>query len=165
MEDEADIIAELERLDRFLEGDEPGERPIDALRKRGMEFPMDDATLDDGALHTKLWEAIEGLASLGVILDSTDHLSDRELYRWMVSEVLTAELLLPGACGGHWNFSPIGSGSEEENEIYLRFYADEVTREDWRRRFNEVLPRQETPPFDRDRFLPPRENERMRPVN
>jgi len=55
---------------------------------------------------------------------------------------------------GHWYISPIGSCSEEDNEIYLRYYADDEYREQWHRDFGDPLPPKEKPPYDRDRFLP-----------
>ena len=44
MSDDHDPIAELERLDRFFDGEEEGERPIDVLRTKGIPIP-DEATL------------------------------------------------------------------------------------------------------------------------
>ena len=58
-EDEVDIIAELEKLDRFLDGTEPGEIPRERLRASGMEIPDDDAELDDGRLHATLREMLD----------------------------------------------------------------------------------------------------------
>jgi len=46
MSDDYDPIAEMERLDRFFDGEEDGERPIDVLRSNGLSIP-DDADLDD----------------------------------------------------------------------------------------------------------------------
>ena len=108
-----DLIAELERLDRFYEGEEEGERPIDVLRNKGISIP-DERDLDDDSLHARLWEIINGMAGVGMVLESTDHLSDRELYRYLVSDALCEETILsPPGCGV-WHLSPIGGGGEED---------------------------------------------------
>ena len=49
----------------------------------------------------------------------------------------------------------IGGGSQEDIDLYLRYYASETDREEWRREFpNHHMPPRKVPPFDRDRFLP-----------
>lgn len=149
---EDDFMRELERLDRWLDGDEPGEVPLLVFRERGMTIPDDDSTLDDAALTAKLWEVLEAMASVGMIVDSTDHLSDRELYRYLVKDALLEGI--PLSDGGTWHLSPIGGGSEEDNEIYLRYYADDETREDWQRGSDTPIPPKEKLPYDRDRTLP-----------
>jgi hypothetical protein len=146
-----DPIAELERLDAFLDGSEPGQRPIDALAARGVDVP-DEATLDDSALHERLWIVIHAMAEIGMVLDSTDHLSDRELYRWLATDVLVEETFLSDDVNGAWHMSPIGGFSEEDIAIYLRYYADDADR---RTMGNiDTLPPREKRPYDRDRFLP-----------
>jgi hypothetical protein len=154
MIDDDDPIAELERLDRFFDGEEEGERPIDVLRNKGVSIP-DERHLDDVALHAKLWEIINAMDAVGMVLESTDHLSDRELYRYLVTDALLEETILPTpGSGGRWHISPIGGGSEEDNEIYLRYYAGDDMRKHWQRDFGGTLPPKEKPPFDRDRLLP-----------
>jgi hypothetical protein len=147
-----DIIEELERLDAFYDGTEPGERPIDVLRANGVEIPDEDS-LDDAALHERLWILIHAMAGIGMYLESTDHLNDRELYRHLVTEALVEETMLPLSANGAWHLSPIGGCSEEDLEVYYRFYADEEDR-----RLLAVdgveLPPHETLPHDRDRLLP-----------
>jgi len=155
MENERDVIEELERLDRFFDGEEPGEIPIDVLRLEGMEIPDDDAALSDEAVAAKLTEIAEALAAYGMVLEQTDHLSDRELYRWLVGEALREETILSADGLSTWHVSPIGGCSEEDNEIYLRYYAEEEDRERWHREFGDPLPPKEKLPYDRDRFLPP----------
>jgi hypothetical protein len=95
------------------------------------------------------------MAELGMYLESTDHLSDRDLYRYLITDALREEtvLLEPGS-GGGWHISPIGGCSEEDNEIYLRYYADDQSREAWRGNSDDPLPPKEKLPFDRDRLLP-----------
>jgi len=98
-DDVDDPIAELERLDRFFDGEEQGERPLKLFRARGMIIP-EGSSLDDEALHQKLWELIDEMASLGMFLDSTDHLSERELYQYLVTDALLEETLLPSSASG-----------------------------------------------------------------
>ena len=47
----------------------------------------------------------------------------------------------------HW--SPIGSGSDEDNEIYMRYHADDSTRERWFADFGEPLPEKQPLRFPR----------------
>ncbi|HXH92721.1 MAG TPA: hypothetical protein VNN25_14155 [Thermoanaerobaculia bacterium] len=153
MSDDHDPLAEIERLDRFFDGDEEGERPIDVLRDRGVSIP-DERDLDDGTLHARLWELINAMAATGVFVESTNHLSDRELYRYLVKDALREETILPTpGSGGGWHLSPLGD-SDEDTEIYLRYFADDKTREHWHRDFGVTLPPKGKPPFDRDRLLP-----------
>jgi hypothetical protein len=147
-----DFIAELEKLDAFLDGSEPGERPLDVLHARGIDMP-DETTLDDPALHERLWVVIRALAEIGMYLESTDHLSDRELYRWLRTDSLLQETFLPMGSDGGWHTSPIGGFSEEDLQVYYRYYADE----DDRRRAaldGDVMPPREPLPYDRDRLMP-----------
>ena len=52
----------------------------------------------------------------------------------------------------------IGSGSEEDNHLYLKYYADEDERRHWHSQFpKDVLPAHEDLPYDRDRLLPKRD--------
>ncbi len=108
----------------------------------------------DEELPRVLMSLIDRLAEIGVFLRSTDHLSDRELYEFLAhGDLLRAHnALLPG----RFVFCDvIGGGSEEDNEIYLRYYANEDERADWKREFPDYeLPPREKPSYDRDRLLP-----------
>lgn len=149
MQRERDFMADLERLDSWLDGTEPGDMPLAVLRERGIEMP-DDTTLNDEEVHRRLWEeVIVAMNTIGLVIEFTDNLSDRELYRYL-GEALQEETILTDDPNSAWHLSPIGSGSEEDNEIYLRYYADEEER----RRYAEdgvTVPPKEPLPFDRDR--------------
>ena len=124
------------------------------LENAGLEVPSPEQ-LTDAQLRDKLWEIIDRMASLGAYLHSTNHLSDRELYRYLITDALREETVLPEAGGGGgWHISPIGGCSEEDNEIYLRYYADDESRKGWRGDSDEPLPPKEKLPYDRDRLLP-----------
>jgi hypothetical protein len=125
------------------------------LEAAGIELPPPE-TLNDEQLSKKLWEVIHGLALLRVFLDETDHLSDRELYTELWSDMLREEVkAMPPDAEGAWHLSPLGGCSEEDIQLQMKYYADE----EWRRQFQEdfpdfVMPEHEDPPYDRDRFLP-----------
>ena len=143
-------VSEIARTELFFEGRENGQVPLEVMRARGMRIPDDDAELDDAGLHATLWQIVRTMAEMGMLLESTNHLSDRELYRYLVGKCLREETLLDGA--GFWHISPIGGFSEEDVDVYLRYYADDETRADWDPEVE--VPPKERPPYDRDRFLP-----------
>ena len=132
--------------------------PISLLRlleNSGLEVPSPDQ-LDDESLAIKLKEAIERMASLGAYLLHTDHLSDRALYEYLFLDGLREEaVLFPENPSYAYMIDLTGSGSEEDNQIYLKYYADEQYRRQWASDWpDDSIPDAEPAPFDRDRFLP-----------
>jgi hypothetical protein len=125
------------------------------LEEAGMALPPPDS-LSDEELTKKLWEVIHGLALLRVFLEETDHLSDRELYTQLWTEYLHEETkAFPMTADTMCHLQMLGSGSEEDNELYLKYYADEDFRSLWQRDFPEdPIPPHQDPPYDRDRLLP-----------
>ena len=125
------------------------------LQRIGIEVPS-PAALSDDALTHKLWEIINGLAGLRVFLDQTNHLSDRALYALLHGELLPDEMdeLRPDD-GGVWHLNLLGGCSEQDIELYLKYYADEKWRRSWLADWPDYdMPPHEDPPHDRDRFLP-----------
>ncbi|MCX7095226.1 MAG: hypothetical protein NTY50_17485 [Methylobacter sp.] len=133
---------------------------FDQLAQGGMTLPAPD-DLDDAQLNAKLWEVIRGLAMLRTFLYNTDHLSDRELYEELWHQVLREESPnMPINADSACHIDLVGSGSEQDNEFYLRYYADEEDRRLWAQDWpDDVLPAHETLPYDRDRHLPNRNTE------
>ena len=125
------------------------------LEEQGVELPAPEE-LDDAALSAKLWDAIHGLARLNVFLSQTDHLSDRELYEQLWHDLLreiTADL--PADSGWTCHLDILGSGSEEDIELYLKYYADDEYREHWHKDYpNDEIPPHVDPAYDRDCKLP-----------
>jgi hypothetical protein len=127
--------------------------PFKRLLKAGVALPPVEE-MDDAALSAKLQEVVRALAEMTTYLDSTDHLSDRELYVWLWKEGLRegGPILPPG-----WNnvIDVLGSGSEEDVQLRHRFYADDEERERWMKNFPDYkMPQRQKPPYDRDRHLP-----------
>ena len=125
------------------------------LENSGLEIPPPDE-LDDPALTTKLKEIIERMASLGAYVLHTNHLTDRELYRYLFVDGLREEaVLFPENPSYAYMIDLTGSGSDTDNQTYLKYYADEEHRRRWAQDWpDDPMPEQEEPPFDRDRFLP-----------
>jgi hypothetical protein len=127
--------------------------PLEVFRERGSEYAPADA-LDEGALRFSLGRLIDDMAEIGMYLSSTDHLSDRELYEKLLSEILLEPVTLRPGTAGFTFIDILGGWSPEDTETYLRYYADEETRRDWAADYGEPIPPKEKPPYDRDRHLP-----------
>ena len=125
------------------------------LENSGLDIPQPDQ-LDDDAVTIKLKEIVERMATLGAYLLHTDHLTDRELYVYLFADGLREEaVLFPENPSYAYIIDLTGSGSDADNQIYLKYYADEEHRQQWARDWpDDHLPEHEDPPFDRDRFLP-----------
>ena len=109
------------------------------LAERGLDLPAPE-DIDDAQLTAKLWEVVAGLAELQVFLSQTDHLSDRELYEhlWHDSlRVITTDL--PPGMGWTCHLDMLGSGSDEDIELHLKYYADDEYRDHWRKDYPEDL--------------------------
>jgi hypothetical protein len=125
------------------------------LENAGVQIPP-PADLDDVALSTKLTEITERLGTLGSYLLHTNHLSDRALYEYLYNDGLQEEaVLFPENPSYAYIIDLTGSGSDEDNQIYLKYYADEDNRKQWALDWpDDPMPDHENPPYDRDRTLP-----------
>jgi hypothetical protein len=140
-----------QRVVAFEEG--PFTTDFERLVAAGIELPEPDA-LDGERLTAKLWEVIHALARMNVVLESTDHLSDRELYVRLWSDALREEIPVHDDVGT-WHVDLVSGGGEEDTDAYLKFYADEEERRRWREHFpDHVVPEHADPPYDRDRHMP-----------
>jgi hypothetical protein len=126
------------------------------LVQRGVALPP-AAELDDARLREKLAEVCRALGELRCFLYDTDHLSDRKLYEWLWDSGLREESADISGMQGTWQTSPIGGGSDEDTQIWLKHYANEEDRRRWHHDFpGDPIPAHEPLPFDRDRDLPKR---------
>jgi hypothetical protein len=107
--------------------------------------PVD--TLEDGQVHLELWETIRRLHEKRIVLDFTDHLSDRELYNVIYRDILSSrekQIDLPRNFL-HWDCSD----ASKNPEIWLRFYASDTERDNWEEETGLALPPAENPPYRR----------------
>lgn len=127
------------------------QRPVDKLNQIGASLlPPDELT--DETLTSKLWELLHNLACTGFFVLHTNHLSDRELYAELWRRGLRDEALLPGKIkNGGWYHDFIGSGSEEDIQLDLRYYASNEERAQHSTDWPDIpLPPKETAPYNRD---------------
>jgi hypothetical protein len=125
------------------------------LERAGVALQPPEKLTDD-QVTAKLWEVIHALAGMNAYLSQTDHWSDRELYEHPWRDTLrefTMDFPPSSAWNCHIDF--LNSGSDEDNFLYLKFYADEEHRQRWHRDWpGDVIPAHEDPAYDRDSKLP-----------
>lgn len=113
--------------------------------------------IDPSNLTSELWKLIHALARRQIFLVFTDHLSERELYELLLDSVLPEISNVPPENSG-WqcqiDLTEYGSRGDGD-QTYLRYYADEETRERWAANFPELsIPAKEKPKYHRDHRLP-----------
>ena len=137
-----------------MEGNHPKTTLFALLTDAGILLPNPDDVSDDDMPAT-LWKVINGMWDEGVILYSTDHLSDRELYTLLWTNLLIEDHdIMPDDFGVTTHLDVLGGWSNEDIEVFLRYYADEETRKEWAKDYGRTLPERADPPYDRDCFLP-----------
>jgi len=143
----------LERI-LFIEGQE--EEPLfGQLESKNILLPPPEE-LNDADLHAKLWEVIHEMARIGYFISSTDHLSDRQLYALLWSDILRQPMSAnPDPLNVSCHIDILGGCSDEDLMIRLKYYADEDERTCWEGDFpDDEIPPREPLPYDRDRHLP-----------
>ncbi len=143
-------------LEHVLAFEQIGATPLfEQLVEADVQLPAPQE-LADADLPSKLLQIFEELARLGVYVQSTDHLSDRELYEHLWHDTLREpETTMPGNPCITCVIDLISTGSEENVQIWLTYYASEDDRLAWQADFPEnALPQPRKLPHDRDRTLP-----------
>ena len=155
LDDSLSLEVQEKFLEQILFMERGEERPLsEYLEKVGIRLPRPQ-DLDAAQLHSKLWEVINAMALAGHFLSSTDHLSDRELYEKLWSDILREPTSISPDNTAFCHIDILGGCSEEDMKIRLKYYADDDEREFWECDFpDEELPPREPLPYDRDRNLP-----------
>lgn len=145
--DEDDPLYEAKMIDDFIDG-KIQMTPYLELEKRGCAPPMIEG-LSDADVTRELTNLIWNFEDLGIYVDSIDHLDDRTAYQELLDFCDEPNMFFPGNKSAALHYSPIGSGSDEDTVIYLRYYADAAERERWASEFGDPLPPSEPLPFPR----------------
>jgi len=160
--DSADFEERLLRQMLDYETSEPI-TPFTLLQNAGVTI-ADPEQLDDTALTAKLHDLIHQLASIGIYLQRTNHLSDRELYGYLYNDELHNEAhLFPENPNYAYIINLAGldlhtvivSGGSVDVRYYLKYYASKKERKHFASAFPKLsLPSRQTTPYDRDRSCP-----------
>ncbi len=104
--------------------------------------------LDDEALHELLWDTVQKLFDQRIVLDFTDHLSDRQLYTLVYRDILPSyEKRIDGSRAWlHWDCADTGTNSD----AWLRYYASDDERDDWEQQVEDIAPPKCPLPFPRN---------------
>jgi hypothetical protein len=103
--------------------------------------------LADEPLSQTLWRTVQLLFEQRIVLDFTDHLSDRQLYTLIYRDILPSpEKKIDNLSSYlHWDCSDAGG----DDTVWLRFYASDQDRELWASETQAHLPAKELPPHPR----------------
>ena len=129
--------------------------PAEQLAEENIPLlPPEEIT--DETLEPILWELLHNLALRGFYVLHTDHLSDRELYAELWTRGLREPAHLPGRNPrGGWFHDFLGSGGEDDMQLWLRYYASDEERAKHAREWPTTpLPPKEKRSFNRDWRLP-----------
>lgn len=105
--------------------------------------------LSDQQVRDNLNQVIERLYEQGVILDYTDHLTDRELYVTILQDILPIweKKIDNPTLFHHWDCC--NRDDVDGEETWLMYYASEEDRELWLETHDSPLPPRLTPPHCR----------------
>jgi hypothetical protein len=120
--------------------------PISQWFQPELQLPHPDL-LSDATLREQLTETIRKLYDQRIVLDFTEHLTDRALYCLIYRDILPShekKIDLPKNFL-HWHCLD----DTDDVETWLRYYASEVDREMWQDETNEPLPPSEPAPYPR----------------
>ena len=126
--------------------------PIGQWFEPELKLPKPDC-LEDEAVYKILWDTIHRLYARRIVLDFTDHLSDRQLYCLIYRDILPS---FEKKFDQPRNFLHWHCVDENDSECWLRFYANEEERDHWLQENEGSLPDSEPPPFPRQ--MPRRPN-------
>ena len=104
-------------------------------------------SLTDEQLHQQLHQVIGRLYEKNIVLEYTDHMSDRQLMCLIIRDILPAQekRICSSDSFLHWQCID----EDTDAEIWLRFYATNRQREEWADQHGLRLPPVERPPFSR----------------
>ena len=139
----------MEEERAFLNPDEWG---ID-LRPAFREFidpPPDPGDLSDGEVRQFLCAMIDLLGQYHFCLEQTDHLTDRELYRYILGEIIPEPIGVgPNPIGGMLHHECCSCESEE----YLQYFASDENRAEMAEFYEDGLPPKKPLVADRDSWI------------
>jgi hypothetical protein len=141
------LAQENEFLSCMLAWEQAPVLPIYRWFEPEMRLPRPES-LNDLDLHKILGEVIRKLFSKRIVLDFTDHLSDRDLYMLIYCHILPArEKKIEWPTNYlHWDCT----GPNGDPEVWLKYYASEEERLDWAETYGQPVPEVKPLPYPRN---------------
>jgi hypothetical protein len=138
--------SENDFLQSMLEWERAPILPICQWFSPTLELPPPDSLYEE-QLHAELYETIQRLFEKHVVLDFTDHLTDRELYCLVYRDILPAneKMIQRRRNYLHWDCA----NTDGDPDVWLRYYASDEDRRAWQEETDGFLPPLEDPPFRR----------------
>ena len=138
--------SENEFLQSMLDWERAPILPVCDWFRPSLKLPAPDS-LDDEHLHALLYETIQKLFKKLIILDFTDHFSDRQLYCLICRDILPAHEKLIERPNNylHWDCA----NTNDDPDAWLRYYASDEDRDTWEEETGGDLPKMEDPPYER----------------
>lgn len=133
--------------------DGPTTTQFEQLTSAGVELPDPDA-IADVDVRAKLWQVLVELANVRTYLDQTNHLGDRELYATLWRDVLREDVPAIDEIGFNHCVNLLSNGGAKETLLYLKYYADDEERQQWKKDFPDDVMEHADPPYNRDCLLP-----------
>jgi len=143
----APLFDEFDGLNK-LHGNMVLSTPLEELTKRGMA-PSAPESVTDADLAEAIKKLYFDLESIHVYLEEhIEHLPERELYELLWNSLLKEpEILGPDNPDYQYHWDVLGGWSEEDTQIWLRYYASEEDRQDHVDQWGDELPISELPPY------------------
>ncbi|MGA2620356.1 MAG: hypothetical protein ABSF26_22275 [Thermoguttaceae bacterium] len=140
------LAAENEFLTSMLEWEQAPILPIYRWFDPELRLPRPEA-LRDADLHVILWDVIRKLSQRRIVLDFTEHLSDRELYCLIYRDILPSREKKIDRLSNylHWDCT----GPSGDPDVWLRYYASQAERAEWAESYRQPLPPRQPPPYPR----------------
>ncbi len=120
--------------------------PISLWFEPELTLPHPDR-LDDQAVHELLWETIHRLYEKRIVLELTDHLTDRQLYTVIYRDILPSPEKKVDLPKNYLHWHCLDDAADPD--IWLRYYACEEEREGYAEESGMELPPSESPPYPR----------------
>jgi hypothetical protein len=112
-----------------------------------LELPHPDS-LHDNQLRDRLYQTIGRMFEKHIVLDFTDHLTDRQLYCLIYRDILPSHEKMIRRENNylHWDCA----NAAGDPDMWLRYYASEEDRRGWEEETGGLLPPMDDLPHRRD---------------
>lgn len=139
------LATENEFLQSMLDWERAPALPISRWFTPELILPRNDE-LSDVEVRKRLTETIHLLYSQRIVLEMTEHLSDRQLYRLISRDILPSyeKKIDQPKNYLHWHCL-----DDNDSDSWLRYYATEQDRDQWQEENDSELPPMENVPYPR----------------